>query len=61
MVEKKPDPVRVAIVRMLPRHIKEQLTIDEMNSLLYDEVLPESLLEKLKDYLVDVEDESDKT
>lgn len=53
--EKKPDPMRVAIVRMLPREIKEKLTIEEMNSLLYDEVLPDSLMEKLKDYLADFE------
>ncbi len=51
--EKKPDPMRVAIVRMLPREIKEKLTIEEMNALLYDEVLPDSLMEKLKDYLAD--------
>lgn len=51
--EKKPDPMRVAIVKMLPREIKEKLTIEEMNALLYDEVLPDSLLEKLKDYLAD--------
>ncbi|MCS7203239.1 MAG: hypothetical protein NZ809_02140 [Thermodesulfovibrio sp.] len=61
MSEKKPDPVRIAIVRMLPRHVKEQLTIEEMNSLLYDEVLPDSLMEKLKDYLVDVEDVQEKS
>lgn len=53
--EKKPDPMRVAIVRMLPREIKEKLTIEEMNALLYDEVLPDSLMEKLKDYLADFE------
>ncbi|MCX8033830.1 MAG: hypothetical protein N3A00_00755 [Thermodesulfovibrio sp.] len=51
--EKKPDPMRVAIVKALPRDIKEKLTIDEMNALLYEEVLPDSLMEKLKDYLAD--------
>jgi hypothetical protein len=53
--EKKPDPMRIAIVKMLPRDIKEMLTIEEMNALLYDEILPDSLLEKLKDYLTDFE------
>lgn len=57
--KKKPDPVRVAIVKMLPRHIKEKLTIEEMNALLYDEVLPDSLMEKLKDYLIDIENPSE--
>lgn len=52
---RKPDPMRVAIVKMLPRDIKEKLTIEEMNALLYDEVLPDSLMEKLKDYLADIE------
>lgn len=50
---KKPDPVRIAIVKALPRDIKEKLTIEEMNAILYDEVLPDSLMEKLKDYLAD--------
>lgn len=53
--EKKVDQIRAAIVRMLPREIKEQLTIEEMNSLLYDEVLPDTLMEKLKDYLTDLD------
>lgn len=53
--DRKPDPMRVAIVKMLPRDIKEKLTIEEMNALLYDEVLPDSLMEKLKDYLADIE------
>lgn len=53
--KKRPDPMRIAIVKMLPKDVKESLTIEEMNSLLFDEVLPESLLEKLKDYLIDVE------
>lgn len=51
--EKKPDPMRVAIVKMLPREIKEKMTIEEMNALLYEEILPDSLMEKLKDYLAD--------
>ncbi len=54
-MEKKPLPERVMIVRMLPREIKEKMTVEEMNALLYEEILPDSLLEKLKDYLGDVE------
>ncbi|GAQ95687.1 hypothetical protein TAGGR_3160 [Thermodesulfovibrio aggregans] len=57
--KKKPLQERIAIVKMLPRDIKEQLTVEEMNALLYDEVLPDSLLEKLKDYLADIENPSE--
>jgi len=59
MEKKQPLPERIAIVRMLPRDIKEQLSIEEMNALLYDEVLPDSLLEKLKDYLADIDNPSE--
>jgi hypothetical protein len=51
--KKQPLAERVAIVKMLPKDIKEKLTIEEMNALLYDEILPDSLLEKLQDYLAD--------
>jgi len=51
--KKQPLPERVAIVKMLPKDIKEKLTIEEMNALLYDEILPDSLIEKLQDYLAD--------
>lgn len=57
--KRQPLPERVAIVKMLPRDIKEQLTIEEMNALLYDEVLPDSLLDKLKDYLADIDNPSE--
>jgi hypothetical protein len=54
-MEEKKQPIaeRVAIVKMLPKDIKEKLTIEEMNALLYDEILPDSLMEKLQDYLED--------
>jgi hypothetical protein len=51
----KPDPERMAILRSLPLEIKQQITGDEARAFLYKEELPESLLEKLKDYLVDGE------
>ncbi|GAB5045984.1 hypothetical protein [Thermodesulfovibrio sp. TK110] len=57
--KKQPLTERVAIVRMLPRDIKEKLTIEEMNALLYDEILPDSLIEKLKDYLADIDNPSE--
>lgn len=49
----KPDPERMAILRSLPVEIKQQITGEEAQAFLYNEPLPESLLEKLKDYLVD--------
>ncbi|MEW6594326.1 MAG: hypothetical protein AB1413_05580 [Thermodesulfobacteriota bacterium] len=49
----KPDPERMAILRSLPLEIKQQITGEEAQAFLYNEPLPESLLEKLKDYLVD--------
>jgi hypothetical protein len=51
----KPDPERMAILRSLPLEIKQQITGEEARTFLHKEELPESLLEKLKDYLVDEE------
>lgn len=49
--KKKPDPERVALLRSLPLEIKSQITGEEAQAFMYGEDLPESLLEKLKDYL----------
>lgn len=49
--KKRPNPERVAILRSLPLEIKSQITGEEAQAFMYDEDLPESLLEKLKDYL----------
>ena len=49
---KKPDPERMAALRALPEEIKKKITGEEADAFLHDEDLPESLLEKLKDYLV---------
>jgi hypothetical protein len=54
----KPDPQRVAILRALPLEIKEQLTGEEAEAFMYGQELPETLLEKLKEYLVDDETSS---
>ena len=51
----KPDPQRMAVLRSLPLEIKQQITGEEAQAFLYKEELPASLLEKLKDYLVDEE------
>lgn len=49
--KKKPDPERMAVLRALPLEIKQQITGEEARAFMYKEELPESLLEKLKDYL----------
>ena len=51
----KPDPQRMAVRLSLPREIKQQITGEEAQAFLYNEDLPESLLEKLKDYLEDID------
>jgi hypothetical protein len=51
----KPDPQRMAVLRSLPLEIKQKITGEEAQAFLYKEELPESLLEKLKDYLEDVD------
>jgi len=53
-LKKKPDPQRMAILRALPLEIKEQISGEEAQAFLYNEELPDTLLEKLKDYLEDV-------
>jgi len=51
--KKTPDPARVQALRMLPIEIKESITKEEANAFLFDDVWPDSLREKLKDYLVE--------
>lgn len=53
--DQKPDPKRLAVLRDLPRTIMESLTKEEVNAFLHDDEWPDSLREKLKDYLVDEE------
>lgn len=40
-------------LRNLPLDIKQSLTKEEADAFLYEEAWPDSLIEKLKDYLVD--------
>ena len=53
-LKEKPDPQRMAILRALPLAIKEQITGEEAQAFLYNKELPDTLLEKLKDYLEDL-------
>jgi hypothetical protein len=48
-----PDPARVAALRDLPPEITRQFTKEEIKAFLYDEIWPDSLREKLKDYVVE--------
>jgi hypothetical protein len=50
---KKVDPVRLQALRDLPAEVIKSLTKEEMNSFLFKDEWPDSLQEKLKDYLVD--------
>jgi hypothetical protein len=55
--KRKPDPAKMQALRNLPLEIKQSLTKEEADAFLYEEAWPDSLLEKLKDYLVDEEKE----
>lgn len=50
--KEKPDPERVRILRSLPLEVKQQISGTEAEAFMYNRELPESLLEKLKDFLV---------
>jgi len=54
---KKPDPERTKALGKLPAEIVQTLTKEEVQAFLFDEVWPDSLAEKLRDYLVDGEQE----
>jgi hypothetical protein len=51
--KKKIDPAKMQVLRSLPVEIKQSLTREEVDAFLHDEVWPDSLREKLKDYFVD--------
>lgn len=46
-------PERMEVLKSLPVEIKQQLTGEEAQAFLYGEELPEELIKKLKDYLVE--------
>ena len=50
------DPERMAVLRSLPVEVKEQISGQEARAFLYKEPLPDSLVEKLKGFIV-LEDE----
>jgi len=48
------DSERIEVLRMLPKSIIETLTKEEIRAFVYEDVWPDSLKEKLKDYLEDL-------
>jgi hypothetical protein len=51
--KRKPDPQKMKVLRSLPLEIKQSLTKEEVDAFLYEEVWPDSLEKKLKDYIVE--------
>lgn len=49
----KPNPDKVLFLRSLPQSVKESITGEEADSFMFTDELPESLYEKIKDYLVE--------
>ena len=50
--KRKPDPARMAILRSLPLEVKATITGEEADLFIRGEELPESLYEKIKEFLV---------
>jgi len=47
-----PDPSRLEMVKNLPKEVLQSLTKEEVKAILYDAEWPDSLQEKLKDFVV---------
>ena len=51
--KKKPDAAKVAFLRSLPTEIKATITGTEAEQFMFGDDIPESLYEKIKDFLVE--------
>ena len=51
-----PDPAKVAFLRSLPTEIKATITGEEADLFMFSDEIPESLYEKMKDFLVESDD-----
>ncbi len=51
--KRKPDPDRVAFLRSLPMEVKEQITGDEAEAFMFATDIPQSLYEKIKDFITE--------
>ena len=47
----KPDSERVTFLRSLPIEVKEQITGEEAEAFMFGKDIPESLYEKIKDFI----------
>lgn len=54
--KKKPDHAKVAFLRSLPTEVKASITGEEAEQFMFGEYIPESLYDKIKDYLVESPD-----
>jgi len=50
---RKPDPERLEVLRRLPGEITSSFSEEEMNAFLFERDWPDSLRDKLRDYLVE--------
>ncbi len=48
---RKPDPEKVAFLRSLPLDVKQAITGEEAEAFMFEKEIPESLFEKIKDYI----------
>lgn len=51
--KRKMDPQKMQVLRSLPLEIKQSLTKEEVDAFLFEDVWPNSLKDKLKDYIVE--------
>ncbi len=54
--KRRPDPERVAFLRSLPRDVKEQITGAEADAFMFEKEIPESLFEKIREFIIDDQD-----
>ena len=47
----KPDQERVIFLRSLPLEVKEKITGEEAEAFMFEKDIPESLYEKIKDFI----------
>lgn len=52
-MDKNPDKERLEALRLLPEDVVKSMSKEEINAFLFEEEWPDTLKEKLKDYLED--------
>ena len=53
---RRPDPAKVAFLRSLPVEIKASITGEEAEQFMFGTEIPESLYEKIKNFLVEIDE-----